>query len=644
MTKEKQEVFETFEFDLPPIRGFPELRWAGKRPFRSTQYYPAQKKEAYGDPTDGWWNRIYWGENLQVMSHLLREFRGKVDLIYVDPPFDSGADYKRSIRMKGALAQNDPTAFEEKQYADIWTNDTYIQFMYERITLLRELLSEDGTLYLHCDYHKSHYLRILLDENFGPPSFCNEIIWQRTNSHTPGDRYGPIHDTILMYTKTKDWKYNDLRLPYREDYLESFFDSVDESGRPYARFPLTAKGTRNGESGMPFRGIDITAKGLHWKYKVSKLEELDEKGKLHWPKKEGGMPRIIMYKEDLPGMPIQDIWTDLRAIHNTSSERLDYPTQKPEALLERIIGSSSNPGDVIFDSFMGSGTTQAVAMKMGRRFIGADINLGAIETTIKRLNVVRLDLEARSSDLFADGEKAPPSKFYTGFEVYNVNNYDLFRNPVEAKELIKEAMELQPLSTGSVFDGQREECLVKIMPVNRIATRADLNEVINGLDFKAFEARAAKAPNKPVERIHLVCMGHEPDLGPELEKAAKPFDIEVIVTDLIRDKAHLHFKRASDARLKIENGHLVIAGFYPMNLLQKLSMEADAVEDWRQLVESIKIDWNYDGAVLTPAIVDAPEGEGLVTGRYPIPVDASTIRVKITDLLSESWEGEIESA
>ena len=205
-------------------------------------------------------------------------------------------------------------------------------------------------------------------------------------------------------------------------------------------------------------------------------------------------------------------------------------------------------------------------------------------------------------------------------------------------------MELQPLAPGSVFDGQHEEHLVRIMPVNRISTRADLNEVINGLDFKAFEARAAKAPNKPVERIHLVCMGHEPDLGPELEKAAKPFDIEVKVTDLIRDKAHLHFKRASDARLKIEDDHLVIAGFYPLNLLQKLSMDAEAVDDWRQLVESVKVDWNYDGAVLTPAIIDAPEKDELVTGRYPVPADASTIRVKITDLLSESWEGDIENA
>lgn len=284
-------------------------------------------------------------------------------------------------------------------------------------------------------------------------------------------------------------------------------------------------------------------------------------------------------------------------------------------------------------------------MQSGRKFLGADINLGSIETTVGRLNAIRSGKGDQRTDLFSVDDAATAATLYTGFEVYNVNNYDLFRNPVEAKELIREAMELQPLPPSSAFDGQREGYLVKIMPVNRIATRQDLNEVINGLDFKAFERRKAEAPNKPVERIHLVCMGHEPDLGSHLTLEAKKsgFDIEVMVTDLIRDKAHLHFKKSSDARLAIEHGELVIKGFYPMNLLQKLSLESDAVEDWRQLVESVKVDFHYDGAVLTPAIVDAPGKEELVAGRYAIPADAATIRVKITDLLSESWEGEIEN-
>ncbi len=588
MSKDKQEAFETFEFDLSPIRGFPELRWAGKRPFRSTQYFPAQKKEAYGDPTDGWWNRIYWGDNLQVMSHLLREFRGKVDLIYIDPPFDSNADYKKTISVGNKSTQGDYGSFEEKQYADVWDGDSYLQFMYERLVLISELLHDDGVFFLHCDQKKNHQLRQIAEEVFGPGFFQNEIVWHYENKlGTGGNKLDNNHDTLLVFSKHKGWMRRPVLVPVKVKKLQPVTQKVDGE-RIWLR---------------------------------------DEEGKR-------------LYKESEDHRKLGDVWT-IPIINPVATERLGYPTQKPEALIQRILECASNPGDIVFDCFMGSGTAQAVAMKTGRRFIGADINLGAIETTIKRLNGARTEDPGSSTDLFTENDEDDPAKFYKGFEVYNVNNYDLFRNPVEARELIREAMELQPLAAGSVFDGQREEYLVKIMPVNRIATRSDLNEVINGLDFKAFETRRTKAPNKPVERIHLVCMGHEPDLGPELVKAAKPFDIEVIVTDLIRDKAHLHFKRASDARLKIEGGHLVIAGFYPMNLLQKLSMEAAAVEDWRQLVESIKIDWNYDGAVLTPAIVDAPEGEGLVAGRYAIPADAATIRVKITDLLSESWEGEI---
>ena len=158
----------TFEFEQrPTIKGFPELRWTGKRPYRSTQYFPAQLRERYGEEKDGWINKIFWGDNLQVMSHMLKEYRGKIDLIYIDPPFDSKADYKKKITLKAQNVLNDSSSFEEKQYSDIWTNDEYLQFMYERLILLRELLSDKGAILLHCDWHKSHHIRMLMDEVFG---------------------------------------------------------------------------------------------------------------------------------------------------------------------------------------------------------------------------------------------------------------------------------------------------------------------------------------------------------------------------------------------------------------------------------------------------------------------------------------------
>ncbi|WP_179381684.1 DNA methyltransferase [Jannaschia marina] len=580
---DKQEAFETFEFDLEPIRGFPELRWTGKRAFTATQFFPAQRKESYGDPVEGWMNKLFWGDNIQVMSHLLRDFRHSVDLIYLDPPFDSKAEYKKKVRLKIGKADGDHNSFEEKQYNDIWGNDGYLQFVYERLVLCRELLSPTGSIYLHVDWHKSSHIRLILDEIFGAgsaltqssPGFRNEVIWCYSGGGVPTNELPRKHDNLYWYSKSAEWKFNPVYRAYSEGTLQ--------------RGRTAVKG---------------------------------ENAKL---------------RED--GTPVNDWWSDVKKITSpTDPEKLYYPTQKSEELLERIVQMHTDEGDLVFDCFMGSGTAQAVAIKMGRRFLGADINLGAIETTTKRIAAI---ISRRASGGIAIDENSKWSR--AGFEVYNVNNYDIFRNPVEAKELIKEAMELQPLPTSSVFDGQRDQFLVKIMPVNRIATRQDLNEVINGMDFKAYERRQAESPSKIVDRIMLVCMGHEPDIGEQLKLSAKPFNIEVEVVDLIRDKANLHFKRQSDAKLVIKDGNLEIAGFYPLNLLQKLSMDTDAVEDWRQLVETIKVDWNYDGAVLSPELIDAPDKNDLVSGRYPIPDDASTIRVKITDLLSESWEGEIEN-
>ena len=270
-------------------------------------------------------------------------------------------------------------------------------------------------------------------------------------------------------------------------------------------------------------------------------------------------------------------------------------------------------------------------MRLGRRFIGADINLGAVQTTTKRLIGV-IDL-LRQKGL--DGE----TRYYSGFEICNVNHYDIFRNPIQAKELLIEALEVQKLEFSTVFDGEKDGRMLKIMPVNRIATRADLNELIAGFDYKVWERKQNESPNRPVEKITLVCMGHEPDLAAQLELNARPFKIDVQVVDILRDKADLEFKRDSQAKVSIKNGELIIEKFYPMNLLQKLSLQKESVEHWKELAESVLIDWNYDGAVLQPAVIDIPGKNEMVKGTYKVPADAGTIRVKIIDLLSESWEG-----
>lgn len=623
-----------FEFtQRPTIKGFPELRWTGKRPYRSTQYYPAQLRETYGQERDGWINKIFWGDNLQVMSHMLKEYRGKIDLIYIDPPFDSKADYKKIIEVRGVgKAASDSSTFEEKQYGDIWTNDEYLQFMYERLTLLHQLLSDKGSLYLHCDYHKNHYLRCLLDAVFGPENFVNEITWKRRGGALNNFKsLGQLTDTIYLYSKNPNiYTFNAIKTkdtPEVQEYIRQRFVYDDGDGRKYSRDPITNPSSTPTPSLIyEYKGYQPPAKG--WAFSRATMEEWDAAGKLYFPPDKTQRIRRKTFLDDYEGQPLQNYWGDIYVINSQAKESLNYPTQKPEALLERIISISSNPGDLVFDCFMGSGTTQAVAMKLGRRFIGADINLGAIQTTTKRLLSVAAELEGQEDK-------------YTGFEVYNVNNYDFFRNPVEARELLISALEIQPFPASDVWDGELDGRMVKIMPVNRIATKADLKELIANLPYKTYEKRKEENPGQPVERITIVCMGHEPDLKGALEQELVDYKVDIQIVDILRDKADLQLKRDAEAEIVREGGKLVIRAFYPMNLMQKLSLQKEYVEDWRQLVDSIMIDWNYDGVVMQPAVTDVPGKDELVIGVYDIPEDCGTIKVKITDLLSESLEVEV---
>lgn len=563
----------TFEFEpRPTIKGFPELRWTGKRPYTATHYYPAQLKETYGEAaSDGWMNKIYWGDNLQVMSHLLRGYRGKVNLIYIDPPFDSKANYKKKITLKGiGTAESDMSSFEEKQYGDIWTNDEYLQFMYERLLLMRELLSEKGSIYVHMDENRDYFVRAILDEVFGPQNFKREIIWRIgwiSGYKSAAKQWIRNHDVILYYTKSSQYTFNKKYIPYPSGYRRR--DGNEPTGEGYP--------------------IEDT-------WNCSELDSLNS---------------------------IQ--------IMSFSGEKVGYPTQKNENLLERIIECSSNPGDLVFDCFMGSGTTQAVAMKLGRRFLGADINLGSIQTTTKRLLNVAAGL----------GREINEEEKYTGFEVYNVNNYDFFRNPIEARDLLIKALEIQEFPQGDVWDGELDGRMVKIMPVDRIATKADLKELIANLPYKKYEKLAEENPNEPVESMTIVCMGHEPDLKASLEQELVKYKLDIEIRDILRDRADLQLKRDSEAEIVREGNKLVIRAFYPMNLLQKLSLQKEYVEDWRQLTDSVMIDWNYDGAVMQPAVTDMPGKNEIVAGIYDVPEDAGTIRVKITDLLSESLEVEV---
>ena len=374
---------------------------------------------------------LYFGDNLEVLrKHIPDE---SVDLIYLDPPFNSKADYNVIFREhsgKGPGAQirafedtwhwglESEKALEEVlerhgklgEFLDflvrsLGKNDlsAYLVMMAVRLLELHRVLKPTGSLYLHCDPTASHYLKVILDQIFGPTNFRNEVIWKRTGAHSSAKRWGPVHDVILFYTKGENYTWNPTYQAYEEEYLKGQYRFQDDKGR-YTLDNLTGAGDREGDSGKAWRNIDPRKKGRHWavpgREKLpswvklpenweamttqEKLDFLDEVGLIYWPPK-GNMPRLKRYLETPKGVPIQDVILDIPPLGSHSKERLGYPTQKPVALLERIIQASSNPGDVVLDPFCGCGTALAAAQKLGRAWIGIDITHLAITLIQARL-------------------------------------------------------------------------------------------------------------------------------------------------------------------------------------------------------------------------------------------------------------------
>ncbi len=332
-----------------------------------------------------WMNRLIYGDNLLTMQALLAgdpqtglpSLRGKVDLIYIDPPFDSKADYRTKVTLPGIDIQQKPTVVEQFAYADTWEEGTisYLKMIYPRLVLMKELLSERGSIYVHIDWHIGAYMKVMLDDIFGKENFRNEIIWQRVYAHNDTDKYGNIHDTIYYYMKNAyNKKWNTQYTPYDEKYLK-MYSMDDGDGRKYKVENTLGPGGR---------GVYYNWNGHYraWRYSYENMKKLDEQGLLYYTS--SGFPKKKVYLDEMPGKPIQSIWTDINLIAGQAKELVNYATQKPEALLERIIKASSNAGDLVCDFFGGSGTTAAVAERLGRRWITCDIGKPASLVMRKR--------------------------------------------------------------------------------------------------------------------------------------------------------------------------------------------------------------------------------------------------------------------
>jgi hypothetical protein len=397
----------------------------------STPAVPLQEWSNFGgDTAEGEWrNKLIFGDNLGVLAALLRmKQRGElknadgtdgIRVCYIDPPFATEREFTNS---GGVTAYKDKVAGAE-----------FVEFLRRRLILIRELLADDGTLWVHLDTKKVHYVKVVLDEVFGEAAFKAEVIWKRTSAKNNATLTipGRIHDSLLMYTASSArWVWNKQYEPLDDAYIETFFDQVDPDGRRYKRENLTGPGgSGGGESGKPWRGVDPRARNRGWAVpKAARalvglpieagihvtLDALDAAGRIHWPAKQGGMPRLKQYIEDLPGIQVQDVWLDIRPIHNLDPASSGYPTEKPQRLVERVIKASSNAGDVVLDCFMGSGSTLRAAEHLGRRWIGVDCGKLAIHTATRDL-------------LTAAGPEGEPVKPFT---VYHAGLY----NPEELAE------------------------------------------------------------------------------------------------------------------------------------------------------------------------------------------------------------------
>jgi len=632
-------------------KGRPMLHWVGKRPLDYVTALPAQVVETFsptGEEAEAQ-GLLFHGDNKDVLAWLLAHgYRGKVNLVYIDPPFDSGADYIRRIELRGvrtARLEGDAYSLGEQiQYRDIWGNDAYLQFMYERLLLLKELLADNGSLWLHCDYRRSHYLKCICDEAFTESSFIAEVVWNRA-APRGNVKMGlsVAHDTLLVYGKQPEPKWHPPLLDYDDEYKARFTKS-DPDGRLY-----TLDNMINPNPARP--NLDYEWKGVRRVWRVSKkrMQELEALGRLEYTT--GGVARYKRYLDELEGKPLTTLWDDILPINSQALERQNYPTQKPEALLERVFSTSSDPNDLILDCFVGSGTTAAVAQKLGRRWIAADINKGAIQTTSKRLQtIIREQAEALATpqqgslNLSGDEDGTPPPAALS-FSVYRVNDYDLQVQHNEAVNLAVEHIGIQRTKTDIYFDGTLGKRLVKIVPFNHPLTLLDLQLLLDELKARPDEERD----------IVLVCLGKETTVDPWVEDRNKRHPVNKIeVIELRTDQKYGKFfvHQPAQAQVTIERRDgdthsggrilVVIKDFLSPTIVERLEMDTPLfkaqIPDWRAMVDVVLIDLAYDGEIFDITLSDVPERKNdLVSGTYelPAPEGATTVAVKIVDMLGE---------
>jgi len=602
---EKVEVGNKMPVERPnlPFQVVEPINEPRMKEYEGQMFFP--KSEYPENYPEDWKNLLIWGDNKLVMSSLLKQgWAGKINLIYIDPPFFTGADFTIKTKIGDEEVEKAPSIIEERAYKDTWSGGiaSYLKYMYERLVLMRELLAENGSIYVHLDWHVGHYVKVLMDEIFGYENFRNEVVWKRTSAHSHAKLMGTVHDIILFYSKSNDFCWNQIYQPYSEEYVQSHYRYVDENGRRYRTDNLIAPGG----------GYRYEWKGIikNWRAPKETMEKWEQEGRLVYTKY--GTPEYKRYLDEMPGVPLQDLWTDIPPINSQAHERLDFSTQKPEALLKRIILASSNRGDIVADFFCGSGTTLAVAEKLGRRWIGSDLSKFAIQVTRKRL----LDIHNSKDLMDNDGKK---KKLYgmpaRPFEIWNIGNYETIYWKDREDEYLAFVLKLyraQPLSGFRYLHGRKGDRIVHVGPLNAPVTMEEVEKVVlecrandfNRADILGWDwgyevnELAKELAGKNGVDLKLVQI---PSVN-EIKSALVGFDLQLLkIPDQVVDKEIApHIKFPEVAYLEIEKevkGSEVILRIADFQVppTPELTEIVDKIKDSRELIDYWAIDWDYKG-------------------------------------------------
>jgi len=636
----------TTEVKITAAKGRPMLTWVGKAPLRQVTAFPAQHIETF-DPTGAFGRKpadsalwqdwpqgcprgglLFYGDNREVMAHLLASgLRGRVKLVYADPPYDSGADYVRPVALRGPVSSTkiDGEQYsldEQVQYADIWANDNYLQFMYERLLLLREVLAERGSIALHCDARRSHYLRSLMEEVYGADNFRGEIV-VRAGVKSIQSQFEEManltlgSNSVLLFSRGADTKYAKLQMisaDYEPGKWDTFWRGTD---RRTMRYELFGQTPHDGQ----WRWSEDRARAAVANYDmyVSKsaagatlddyyLRELEQGRDLDFVRRsDDGV--VQYYVSPRKHRLLSNVWLDLpyRGTHT------DYPTEKNEAIALRLMEWLTLPGALTLDCFCGSGTVAAVAQKLGRRWIACDINKGAVQTTSKRLQTIIAEqtVAARQGKLLETENNGQSQPAQLGFTVWRVNDYDLQMQHNEAVNLACEHIGVDRMRSDSFFDGTRGKALVKIVPFDHPLSPIDLEEIRRELEARPDEDR----------NVVAVCLGKEFAADKWLEdwnrlRRGKGAVNRIEAIELRTDPKYGKFFEHKPARAKVtitrKKGRVAveIEDFISPTILERLEQQAGLVrptiDDWRAMVDCVMIDRAYDGQAFNVAVSDVP--------------------------------------